>query len=255
MGTRKAGWRRSPPGPREVSRMGDTELDRMFETTASTYDLQNRMLSLARDAHWRSVLVERLALPPGAVVADLATGTGDVALAICARYPATTVVGVDVSEAMLRLARRKVRSADLEGRIRLRNGDLRALPLEDASVDAITLSFGIRNIPQRDAVLGECRRVLRPGGSVWVMEMTLPRSGLIAGVYRLYFDRFLPVLGNTLSGTDYAYSYLARSVHAFPDAEGFAREIGDAGFRMVRAAPITFGTATIWRGRKPGAAA
>lgn len=255
MGARKAGWRRSSSGPREVSRMGDRELAGMFETTASTYDLQNRMLSFRRDVHWRSVLVERLSPPPGGVIADLATGTGDVALAICARYPTVTVVGVDVSDAMLRFARRKVRAANLADRIQLRPGDLRALPLEDSSVDAITLSFGIRNIPQRDAVLRECRRILRPGGSVWVMEMTLPRRGLVAGVYRFYFDHFLPVLGNALSGTDYAYSYLARSVHAFPEAERFAGEIREAGFRTVRAAPITFGTATIWRGRKPVAAA
>jgi demethylmenaquinone methyltransferase/2-methoxy-6-polyprenyl-1,4-benzoquinol methylase len=222
----------------------------MFQTTASTYDLQNRLLSLARDQHWRTVLARRVRLRPGATVADLAVGTGDVALAICARHPDATVLGVDNSPAMLQIARRKIRAAALERSIRLIRGDLRTLPLADAEVDAVTLAFGIRNIVERRTVLSECRRVLRPGGSLYILEMTLPNRGLASCAYRLYFDHLLPVLGNTLSGTNYAYTYLARSVHAFPTGSRFCGEMREAGFCDVRYRPISFGTATIWRGTR-----
>ncbi len=237
--------------------MTDRQVRGMFETTASTYDVQNRMLSLGRDRHWRRVFVRRLRLAPASRVGDLAVGTGEIAIATCESYPDATVVGVDFSEGMLRVARRKIRAKRLEGRIELRTGDLRALPLPDAGtgpvagLDAITMSFTIRNISERLQVLRECWRVLKPGGLLQIMEMVMPESGVVAALYRWYFDHLMPLLGNWLSRTDYAYSYLMHSVHGFPSDQAFLAEMRLAGFERARAARITFGTATIFRAHKP----
>jgi demethylmenaquinone methyltransferase/2-methoxy-6-polyprenyl-1,4-benzoquinol methylase len=245
------GWRTSVVPPRRVTaRLGDHVLLGMFEGTASTYDLQNRLLSLGRDRHWRRVFVRRLRPAPGGQVGDLATGTGDVALETCARYPGVHVVGVDVSRGMMRVARRKIRARGLAHRVELRAGDLRSLPLSARSLDAVTLCFGIRNILERGNVLAECHRVLKPGGLLQVMEMARPGPGLFGVLYRVYFDRVVPVAGALLSGIWYAYDYLVRSVHAFPTDEQFLLEMSGAGFVRTRATPITLGTARIYRGRK-----
>jgi len=231
--------------------MTDRQVRSMFETTASTYDVQNGMLSLGRDRHWRRIFVGRLRLAPGSRVGDMAVGTGEIAMEICNRYPGVRLVGVDFSAGMLRVARRKIRARGLEDRIELRTGDLRALPLEDGNLDAVTMSFGIRNIAERLLVLGECFRVLRPGGLLQVMEMSIPDSGVIAAVYRWYFDHIMPLVGNWLSRTDYAYSYLMHSVHAFPSDAAFLAEMRAAGFHRTEAISITLGTAKIYRARKP----
>jgi demethylmenaquinone methyltransferase/2-methoxy-6-polyprenyl-1,4-benzoquinol methylase len=163
------------------------------------------------------------------------------------------VIGVDFSPAMLRAARRKIRAHGFADRIELRRGDLRELPLGSGELDAVTLCFGIRNIAERRRVLAECFRVLKPGGRLAIMEMTLPERGIIGAVYRWYFDHLVPFLGNVLSRTDYAYSYLVDSVHDFPADEAFLGEIRDAGFGSAGVLRISFGTARIYRGRKPAA--
>jgi demethylmenaquinone methyltransferase/2-methoxy-6-polyprenyl-1,4-benzoquinol methylase len=230
--------------------MTDHQVRRMFERTASTYDLQNRILSAMQDRHWRDVFVRYLRLHSGSVMGDMAIGTGDIAIAACRRYPGVRVVGVDFSPGMLRIANRKIRVLGLSDRIELRLGDLRDIPLEDACIDAVTLSFGVRNIKERERVLRECFRVLRPGGRLQVMEMAIPQRGLVAGAYRLYFDHLMPAFGNMLSRTDYAYHYLKLSVYSFPSDAQFLSEISEAGFGRARVIPITFGTAKIYCGEK-----
>jgi demethylmenaquinone methyltransferase/2-methoxy-6-polyprenyl-1,4-benzoquinol methylase len=233
--------------------MADHEVRGMFETTASTYDVQNRMLSLGRDRHWRRIFVRRLRVAPGSLVGDMCVGTGEIALAVCRRNPDARVVGVDFSPGMMRVARRKIRAAGLEDRIELRRGDLRSLPLPDGLFDAVTMSFGIRNIAERHRVLRECCRVLKPGGLIQIMEMAVPESGAVAALYGWYFDRIMPLVGNWLSRTDYAYSYLMHSVRDFPPPAAFVEELRAAGFRDARSVAITLGTARIYSARKPGA--
>ena len=129
-------------------------------------------------------------------------------------------------------------------------GDGRLLPVRSGSVDALTISFGIRNMEERELVLGEFNRVLRPGGRLLIMEFSYPDNPLLYRMYRFYFDYILPPLGNWISRTDYAYSYLADSVNDFPDDAGFLAEIGRAGFTDLKIKKLTFGIAKIFQGRK-----
>lgn len=232
--------------------MKDTAVKAMFETIAPSYDFQNSFLSLRRDIYWRRALAEALQPEAGSVVLDVAVGTAETALAISRRHPRVTIVGVDFSPAMLAVGKRKIMSRYPEAPVRLAAGDGRQLPIRSGSMDAITISFGIRNMEERQMVLAEFNRVLRPGGDLFIMEFSYPDNLLLNRLYRFYFDHILPPLGNWLSRTDYAYSYLADSVNGFPDDAGFLAEIGRAGFIDRKVRKLTFGIAKIFQGRKEG---
>jgi len=161
-------------------------------------------------------------------------------------------VGVDFSPKMLKMGRRKVRSGRLDSRIHLSLGDGRQLPVKDGYFDAATIAFGIRNIEEREQALAEFHRVLKPGGQLLVMEFDIPDDLVLGTIYRLYFDVIMPPLGNLLSRTSYAYSYLADSVHGFPTANDFLAEIGRAGFTSLGIKKLTYGIAKIFRGVKKG---
>ncbi len=224
----------------------------MFETIASGYDFQNSFLSLRRDVYWRRVLAEILQLEQGGTVLDVAVGTAEIALSICGRYPQVRVVGVDFSPAMLGVGNKKIVSRGFANRICLTAGDARRLPIQSDSVEAVTISFGIRNIEERWQVLSEFYRVLKPGGRLFVMEFSYPDQPLLYRLYRFYFDHILPPIGNLISGTNYAYSYLAESVDTFPNDDKFVAEIEAAGFRGLAIKKLTFGIAKIFQGRKEG---
>jgi demethylmenaquinone methyltransferase / 2-methoxy-6-polyprenyl-1,4-benzoquinol methylase len=151
---------------------------------------------------------------------------------------------------MLRIGRRKGKFKRFDSRIHLSLGDGRQLPLKSASFDAATIAFGIRNIEERDQALAEFYRVLKPEGQLLIMEFDIPDDPLLGTIYKLYFDYLLPPLGNLLSRTNYAYSYLATSVHGFPSAPEFLQEMGKAGFTSLRIKKLTYGVAKIFRGIK-----
>jgi demethylmenaquinone methyltransferase/2-methoxy-6-polyprenyl-1,4-benzoquinol methylase len=230
--------------------MKDTAVKAMFETIAPSYDFQNSVLSLRRDIYWRRVLAEGLEIRDGGIVLDVAVGTAEIALAISRRHPRARVVGVDFSPAMLGVGHKKIGIKGFASRISLTAGDGRQLPIASNSVDAVTISFGIRNVEERYLALSEFYRVLKPGGNLYVMEFSYPDQPQLHRLYRFYFDHILPPLGNLLSRTDYAYSYLAESVDSFPDDEGFTAEIAAAGFTDLTIKKLTFGIAKIFRGRK-----
>lgn len=232
--------------------MKDTAVRAMFETIAPTYDFQNSFLSLRRDVYWRRALAESLQLSRGATVLDVAVGTAETALAISSRYPGARVVGVDFSPAMLAVGRRKIAARGRGAKIQLTAGDGRQLPIKSESVAAVTISFGIRNIEERTVALAEFYRVLQPGGRLRIMEFSYPDQPLLYRLYRWYFDHILPPVGNLLSRTDYAYSYLAESVEDFPRDAGFLAEIAAAGFGELGIEKLTFGIAKIFAGRKKG---
>jgi len=196
----------------------------MFDRIAPVYDAMNRVMSAGLDLRWRRVAAAA-AVRPGDRVLDAACGTGDLALADLAAG-AGEVVGVDFSPRMLERARRK------SGAVRWVEADLLALPFPDASFDAATVGFGIRNVPELERGLRELRRVLRPGGRLALLEITRPR-GLLRPFFGLWFDALVPVAGRLLPGGR-AYAYLPASVRRFPGAEELAELLAAAGFGDVR---------------------
>ncbi len=232
--------------------MKDYQVKRMFESIAFSYDFQNSFLSLRRDGYWRKVLAKCIQVQGEALILDMATGTAEVAIEICNHHPGARVVGVDFSPKMLAVGKNKVRSRRLDSRIHFSLGDGRCLPVESGQFDAATIAFGIRNIEQRDQALAEFRRALKPGGQLLIMEFDIPDDAILGTIYRVYFDYLMPPLGNLLSRTNYAYSYLATSVHGFPTEEGFLKEIGEAGFTSLKIRKLTYGIAKIFMGVKKG---
>jgi len=230
--------------------MKDVQVRRMFEDIAFSYDFQNSALSLRRDVAWRKTLCGMLDLPDGALVLDAATGTGEIALEILKRGKAARVLGVDFSPAMLQKAKEKAARRPAGKTYHPCVGDCRALPAPDACADAATIAFGIRNIAEKDVVLREFHRILKPGGKVLVMEFGYPATPVLGAMYRFYFNHILPPVGNLLSKTDYAYTYLAESVNAFPSDEAFLAEMAGAGFTSLAVKNLTLGVAKIFSGVK-----
>jgi demethylmenaquinone methyltransferase/2-methoxy-6-polyprenyl-1,4-benzoquinol methylase len=205
----------------------------MFGRIVPCYDILNRVLSLGCDRLWRARLAG--AARPGATgrILDLATGTFDAALALRSRYPGITVPAVDFCLPMLQKGRSKLREQNRE-RILPVAGDATCLPLPDASVDSITMAFGIRNIRARHTVFAEMLRVLAPGGLACILEFGSCRERIWGGAYNLYLNHLLPALGKLISGDDGAYAYLARTIRDFPDAVTLEEELRNAGFARTR---------------------
>ena len=210
----------------------------MFDAIAPRYDLLNRLLSAGIDQRWRTRAIRTLQLTGRETLIDVATGTADIALAAGG---AARVVGVDFAGAMLGLGQGKVRRAGEEGRITLVRGDALRLPIADATADAVTIAFGIRNVQRPEVGCAEMARVLRPGGRLAILEFGMPRVPGVRSMYEWYFSRVLPFIGRRISGHGGAYSYLPASVGSFPPPAEFVTVLRQAGFADVRAVPLTFG--------------
>lgn len=195
----------------------------MFDRIAPVYDAMNRTMTAGLDGRWRRITAQAV-VQPGDAVLDACCGTGDLAIA-CARIGGK-VTGLDFSEAMLERARRKAPELDWVA------GDLLSLPFPDASFDAATVGFGVRNVEDLERALRELRRVLRPGGRLGILEITRPR-GVLAPFYRVWFDAVVPLLGKLLPGGS-AYTYLPASVRRFPGPEELKDVVTAAGFRDAR---------------------
>ena len=208
----------------ESGRLPAEGVQRMFDRIAPVYDVMNRVMTAGLDQRWRRATVQET-LQEGDHVLDACCGTGDLAVAAW-KAGAGHVVGLDFSERMLERARRK--APELEWV----QGDVLALPFEDASFDAAVVGFGVRNVEDLEAGLRELRRVLRSGGRLGILEITTPR-GPLRLFYRLWFDRIVPLLGRLLPGGD-AYTYLPASVRRFPEPEALGELLGSCGFEAVR---------------------
>lgn len=217
----------------------------MFSGIASRYDLANRVLSLGLCVGWRNRLVEAVKACEPDIVADLATGSGDVAFALRGALPATAeVTGYDFCEPMLELGRRR---AAAEGvRLEFRTGDCMRLPLPDASCDAVTIAYGVRNFEDRGKGLRELRRITRPGGSVFILEFSQP-DAWFAPLHFIHVRCVLPLAAALLTGDLGAYRYLGTSIAGFPDAEGLSAELSAAGFSQVSCERMLFGTVALHR--------
>lgn len=222
----------------------------MFDGIAPTYDALNHLLSLGIDRGWRRKVVKMAAGNSPRAILDVATGTGDLAIALARKIPEAHVVGVDISENMLALGREKVARRELDERIVLRAGDAEALGFEEGEFDCVTVAFGVRNFGDIPKGLREMQRVLRPGGSCFVLEFSEPTVPLFSRVYRLYFHSVLPWMGRLISRDRAAYDYLPRSVDAFPAPERFSEMLREAGFTAIRVRKLTFGVAYIYEAEK-----
>ena len=208
----------------ESGRLPAEGVQRMFDRIAPVYDAMNRVMTVGLDQRWRKATV-RAAVHEGDHVLDACCGTGDLAVAAW-NAGAGHVVGLDFSERMLERARRK--APELEWV----QGDVLALPFEDATFDSAVVGFGVRNVEDLAGALRELRRVLRPGGRLGILEITTPR-GLLAPFYRVWFDRVIPLLGRVVPGGA-AYTYLPASVRRFPGPDALAALLEQSGFGAVR---------------------
>lgn len=232
------------PGKREA-------VEAMFDGVASRYDLLNRLLSFGLDCAWRRAAIRLLRMEAPARILDVATGTADLAIAAASMRP-ERIVGVDISEQMLARGREKVRRGGLSETIALEYGDAACLPFPDASFDAALVGFGVRNFERLQDGIREMRRVLRPGGTLVVLEFSQPGSLLIRKLYEVYSDVALPLAGRLLSGNSGAYKYLPASVKVFPSGERFLDELRQAGYEDLLWKPLTFGVVSLYRGRNRG---
>lgn len=222
------------------------QVEAMFDDIARHYDFLNHFLSLGTDRLWRRraiKIIGRHSKPKQ--ILDVATGTGDLAITALLLNP-EKVTGIDISEKMLELGRKKISDRGLDKKIELLKADSEAMPFSDSSFDAAMCSFGVRNFSSPLRGLTEICRVLRPGGMIMVLEFSRPAYFPVKQLYFLYFRRILPLIGRMVSGDGKAYTYLPESVMAFPEGEEFIRILTDAGFGGSRCKRLSGGIATIY---------
>lgn len=226
-------------------------IQQMFDGIAPSYDRLNHLMSLGVDRVWRRKAVKELVDGSCQKILDIACGTGDSTIELAKRAGSgSTVTGVDISAAMMEPLMRKAAKAGVHDRIHLKVADGAALPYQDGSFDAVTCSFGIRNFEDKGKGLREFLRVLKPGGKMVILELSVPQKKGLRRIYDLYFMHFMPWLGGLVSGDKAAYRYLPASVHAFPAPEVFCKMIADAGFRDIRFRTLSFGLCRMYIAEK-----
>lgn len=237
------------------SRAKGGQVESMFDSIAPAYDLMNFIMSLGMCGHWRNkairLAVGRLAAEPRDIL-DVATGTGDVAFALHRRFPSAGIIGIDLSEGMLGMARAKQESIveSAGGSIEFRQGDSLALEFPDDSFDLVTVAYGVRNFENLADGYGEMLRVLRPGGAICVVELSMPTSGVPLFFYRMYTRGAIPFAGRLISGDPRAYSYLHESIEAAPQRAAMTSLMEKAGFREARWKSLIPGVVTIYTALK-----
>ncbi|WP_147820012.1 ubiquinone/menaquinone biosynthesis methyltransferase [Salidesulfovibrio onnuriiensis] len=224
----------------------------MFSRIAGWYDFLNHFLSAGQDIYWRYRLARAANPAPDGTVLDLAAGTMDVSVELLRQYPGIRVAALDYTYEMLAQGRKRKLRHGRENVIFPVRADGRALPMPDASVDAVTIAFGIRNILPREAAYKEVLRVLKPGGRFCILEFGTGSRRVWKGVYNFYLDRLLPLIGKIVSGDSGAYRYLADTIRSFPDERSLAAEMVDAGFERVYHVPMMSGIVYLHVGEKAG---
>lgn len=221
----------------------------MFDQISGRYDFLNHFLSFGIDKGWRRKLVREAKKAAPERILDIATGTGDVAIAL-EKTGASEIIGLDISNGMLEVGRQKVIKRGMDPKVRLEYGDSENIGYEDDSFDLVTAAFGVRNFEHLDQGLSEMARVTRKGGTVIVLEFSKPTSSPFRQLYGFYSEYILPAFGRLLSKDESAYSYLPESVKAFPYGTSFLEHMKAAGLSELRCVPLTFGVASLYIGKK-----
>lgn len=223
----------------------------MFDNIAPAYDLMNRAMTLGIDRLWRRRAVAMIHRHDPADILDVATGTGDLAITLARRLHPHSVTGIDLSDHMLDIGRRKVSAAGLDGVITMQRADCLALPFGNNSFDCVTVAYGVRNFERLADGYREMARVLRPGGLLCVIELSTPRGRLTRPLYNLYTRHIIPALGRLVSHDTGAYTYLPQSIAAVAQGDDMCALMRRAGLTDTTFHPMTFGTCTIYTARKP----
>lgn len=224
----------------------------MFDDIAPEYDKLNHIMSLNIDRGWREKAVKEIADTDGAQeILDVACGTGDFSIAIArAAAPGSHITGVDLSEGMMKIGREKVAREGLQGKVSMEQGDCEHLRFADGTFDRVSVAFGVRNFEHLEDGLREMLRVLRPGGKLVILELSVPANPVIRFFYKLYALHLLPAVGSKVSGNRSAYRYLPASVLRFPGPAVFTGMMKDCGFSAVRTKALTFGICRMYSGHK-----
>lgn len=226
------------------------EIERMFDNISHKYDFLNHLLSLGIDKKWRKNLIRAMAVENPEHILDMASGTGDLALMTSEYIPSASIKGIDISSGMLEIGRKKIQDRNLSQRIEMIHGDSENMPFSGDSFDAVTVAFGVRNYEDLLKGLSEAHRVLKPGGSIYILEFSRPRNVFFRSVFNIYFRYILPFIGRISSKDPKAYKYLFESVQAFPAYEDFIAIMHKAGFQSNNYKVQSFGICSIYHGKK-----
>ena len=222
----------------------------MFNNIAGTYDFLNHFMSLGIDIIWRKKAINELKANKPKTILDVATGTGDFAFEALSILKPEKIMGVDISQGMLDIARQKIAKRNLTAKFEVKRGDSERLPFSDSSFDAVTVAYGVRNFENLEKGIADMLRVLKPGGKAVILEFSKPKGFPIKQLYNFYFHYVTPGIGKLFSKDSRAYSYLPESVAAFPDGADFTRLMEKVGYKDTKHRSLTFGICSIYTGTK-----
>jgi len=225
------------------------QVAQMFDNISKEYDGLNRVISFGIDVKWRKKVVDIVAKSKAKRILDIATGTGDLAINL-AETEAEEIIGLDISDGMLEVGRKKIAAKHLSDKIKMTLGDSENLPFDDDSFDAITVAFGVRNFENLEKGLSEILRVLKPHGTFVILETSVPTKSPFKQGYKLYSKYILPTIGKVFSKDRSAYSYLSESASVFPYGQALNNILRQIGFSNVEDLPQTLGVATIYKATK-----
>lgn len=222
------------------------QVEKMFDSIAPAYDFMNRAMTLGIDRKWRKKAVKMVAATSPREILDVATGTGDLAIELARAIPDARITGVDLSEGMIKVGREKIADGGLTDRISLQVADCLTLPFNQCTFDALTVAYGVRNFADIPVGLCEMHRVLKPGGMVCIVELSIPSNPVIKPFYKLYTRGIIPLVGRLVSRDSRAYSYLPESIAAVPQRREMCNLMTAAGFSHASFRSLTFGVCTIY---------
>jgi demethylmenaquinone methyltransferase/2-methoxy-6-polyprenyl-1,4-benzoquinol methylase len=234
---------------KEQSTSKKEQVAQMFDNISPKYDFLNHTLSLGIDHIWRRKAIKLLKKDQPKLILDIATGTGDFAIAALKLNP-DKVIGVDISAGMLEVGKKKMIKRNLSDKIEMKLGDSEGLEFEDNKFDAVIVAFGVRNFEHLEEGLSDMLRVLKKGGKVVILEFSRPKVFPLKQLYNFYFRWILPKIGRLISKDQSAYTYLPESVNAFPDGEAFLKIMNGVGYKETTCKSLTFGISSIYTGIK-----